>query len=263
MASSILSKARNLMADPLARPRLVLDEQPSDVYAIGDIHGCLSLLLQLEGMILEEAKRRSTPTLIVYVGDLVDRGPESRAVIEHCLTSSLPRNVERLVLCGNHDLTFSEFLLEPSLTSPWINWGGAATLASYGVDLEDFVAAGLPEGVLSAWLSDRIPLEHMAFLAHLPTVLSMPSAHIVHAGLRHHASLEEQTERDLMWSRDLFLVDEPASDRWIVHGHTPFEAPVIGPGRIGIDTGAVYGGALTAVHLQAENYRFISVPAKG
>ena len=261
MAASILSKARNIMTDPLERPRLVLDEQPKDVYAIGDIHGRLDLLKLLEGMILEEAKSRATPSLIVSVGDLVDRGPDSKGVIEHCLSSPLPDNVERLVLCGNHDLTFCDFLMQPTLSSPWIGWGGVATLASYGIDLDDFVKTGQPEGTLASWLSERIPAAHRAFLAQLPAALSMPDAHIVHAGMRHHVPMQEQTMRDLLWIREPFLVEEPASDRRIIHGHTPFEVPEIGLGRIGIDTGAVYGNALTAVHLQGESYRFLSVPA--
>ena len=144
MSSEILRHMHNLMSDPLERPRWVLDDQPHDVYAIGDIHGHLDLLVLLESMIMQEAKSRSTPTLIVYVGDLVDRGPDSRGVIEHCLTSALPDDVERLVLCGNHDWTFCEFLLQPTLSHPWIGWGGVATLASYGIDLGDFEKAGLP-----------------------------------------------------------------------------------------------------------------------
>ena len=262
MVASILSKAQNIMADPLARPRLELTEQPADVYVIGDIHGCIELLLSLEAMILKEAATRSTATLIVYVGDLVDRGPDSCAVIEHCLSSSLPANVERLVLCGNHDLTFCDFLLQPSLSSPWIGWGGIATLASYGIHLADFEKTGLPEVALSGWLAERMPRSHRKFLRELPAALSMPSAHIVHAGMRHHVPMQEQTVRDLMWSREAFLVEEPASDRRIIHGHTPFQKPEIGLGRIGIDTGAVYGNALTAIHLQGEDYRFLSVAAQ-
>nr|WP_321454708.1 metallophosphoesterase family protein [uncultured Cohaesibacter sp.] len=261
MSSGIMQSATNLMQGTGGRPRWVLDVQPEDVYAIGDIHGCLDLLLLLEEQIFAEVEERASPALIVYVGDLVDRGPDSKGVIDHCLHAPLPQNVERLVLCGNHDLTYSEFLMQPSLSSPWIGWGGLATLASYGIDLEDFRRTGLPESALFRWLAERIPAEHMAFIAGLPAALTMPKAHIVHAGLRHDTPMQEQTVRDLMWSRDQFLVEEPASDRLIIHGHTPFNKPEIGPGRIGIDTGAVYGNALTAIHLRGESYRFLEVPA--
>ncbi|WP_316858567.1 metallophosphoesterase [uncultured Cohaesibacter sp.] len=243
------------------RHRLEIAGPPTRVVAIGDIHGCISLLKQMEARIFDRYEAADGETLILYLGDLVDRGPDARAVIEHYLTSPLPKGFERLSLCGNHDLTFHDFLKAPSLRSKWLGWGGVATLASYGINVEAFMMSGLADEAFADLVLGKIPSEHVELLGRLPLALSLPTVHFVHAGLRPGCPIEDNSVRDMLWIRDDFLVEQNASDRLIVHGHTPVDTPLVGPGRIGIDTGAVYGGSLTGLCIEGENHHFIEVKA--
>ncbi|MEP0236063.1 MULTISPECIES: metallophosphoesterase [Roseibium] len=245
-----------------ARRRRLQRQLPNtDIFAIGDVHGCLELQKKLEQLILEESNDVSRNKLILYLGDLVDRGPDSKGVIDHCL-SPLPEGCERLSLCGNHDQLFFEFLLAPSLSAAWLDFGGQETLMSYGVDINQLIAGRANDEDLALALSEAIPGEHVRFLEALPVALTVPEAYFVHAGMRIGVPMEDQEDHDLMWIREDFLVDEAASDRLVVHGHSPAPTPRMGPGRIGIDTKAVGGGPLTALHLNGETTRFFSVAAE-
>ncbi|WP_289036495.1 metallophosphoesterase [uncultured Roseibium sp.] len=240
------------------RKRLERQLPNTDIYAIGDVHGCCGLQKKLEQLILAENSDEPRNKLILYLGDLVDRGPDSKGVIDHCL-SSLPDGCERLSLCGNHDQLFFEFLLRPSLSAHWLDFGGRETLMSYGVDADELAGGHTSDEEFAQVLSEAIPSAHFLFLQALPVALTVPEAHFVHAGMRIGVPMEDQDDHDLMWIREEFLVDEPASDRLVVHGHSPAPTPRMGPGRIGIDTKAVGGGPLTALHLRGETTRFLSV----
>ncbi|MCV6603233.1 MAG: serine/threonine protein phosphatase, partial [Cohaesibacter sp.] len=139
------------------------------------------------------------------------------------------------------------------------NFGGKETLASYGLDLDYILRMKLHKDEFIALVRQTIPPEHIAFLEALPIALSTPYAHFAHAGMRPGRDMEKQTDEDLMWIRGDFLIDKAASDRLIVHGHTPSNKPLIGPDRIGIDTGAYMGGGLTAIRFVAKDYSFLSV----
>lgn len=243
---------------PKKRMRLTLPTPANGIYAIGDIHGCLDLLKKMEDKIQTECAGRPGDTLILYLGDLVDRGPDSKGVIDHYM-SPLPDNLQRISLCGNHDQLFFEFLLQPSLDSNWLGFGGQETLLSYGLDMNDILAGSISEAEFAALLNKTIPQTHRTFLRELPSALSTDEAHFVHAGMRIDLPMAEQTDEDLMWIREDFLVDRQASDRLIVHGHSPAPSPRLGPGRIGVDTKAVGGGPLTAVHVHGGHHRFLSV----
>lgn len=223
---------------------------PGRVYAIGDVHGRLDLLEDLCDLIYEDARAGpEEPTTVVFLGDLVDRGPESARVIDLVLKlkSEAPWRVE--VLKGNHEQAMLLFLEDPNFAPTWIQHGGGPTLASYGV----FPPTGRADE--AAWAAVRdafaaaLPAEHLAFLRSLRLYLEWGDYLFVHAGVRPGVPLERQTEQDLLWIRQEFLSRTKASDRVVVHGHTPAEAPQLTRWRIGVDTGAYATGVLTAVRL--------------
>ncbi len=258
MQVTIAQQSRDLGQRQEYRRRLTLTHPPAHIYAIGDVHGCLDLQQKMEKLILADSAAMPGFKLILYLGDLVDRGADCKGVIDHCL-SPLPDGYERLSLCGNHDQMFQDFLQAPSLSAEWLGFGGRETLMSYGVDVDQLAAGSMPDDAFAALIGDAVPASHLHFLHQLPVAVTTPDVHFVHAGMRIGVPIQEQDATDLMWIRAEFLVDTPASDRLVVHGHTPASSPRLGPGRIGIDTKAVGGGPLTALHLHGGSHRFLSV----
>jgi serine/threonine protein phosphatase 1 len=224
------------------------------VYAIGDIHGRLDMLDELLEQIEGDCGGLDNAQLI-FLGDYVDRGPDSRGVIEKLI--HLKRmHKDTVFLKGNHEAIMLDFLAEPEDLPQWLDWGGEETLESYGID---------PVGVGKSDLADAI---HAAMpKAHLDFLNSLALTHIegdylfVHAGVRPGAALEDQTETDLLWIRKRFHNAAPAErpDYVVVYGHTPVDKPEDAGWRIGVDTGACYGGMLTAVVLEGATRRFLSV----
>lgn len=231
------------------RPRLSATAWPDAIYAIGDVHGCLGLLRQMERTIAEDAKEIGGEAWIVCLGDYVDRGPNSAGVIDYLLAPQ-PDGLKRICLAGNHETMMLEHLRDATKAGGWLELGAAETLASYGIDAQSY--AGLSRTNRRQILASHIPVEHETFLADLPVSLSVPGAVFVHAGLRAGVPVEEQTESDLLWIRGGFI-DRPRTDGpWVVHGHTPVERPEIDGRRIAIDTAAFATGCLSAVRLMAE-----------
>lgn len=257
-----IDQAINLVEGKGGRARLSLANAPDHIFAIGDVHGCLDVQQKMEARILEACATLKGSKLILYLGDLVDRGLDSKGVLDHCL-SDLPDGIERMSLCGNHDQFFLDFFRDPDLESRWLDWGGRATLRSYGIDFDRMQKQSADdEGVkaeLKAAMDRAIPASHIAFLESLPVSLTIPDVHFVHAGLRIGVPIEAQDEQDMLWIRDDFLVGEQASDRLVIHGHTPSPMPRMGKGRIGIDTKAVGGGPLTGLHWHQGKHRFMTV----
>lgn len=236
-----------------ARRRLRLEGPPPAIYAVGDIHGCYDQLVTAEARIRQDAARRSGgAALVVYLGDYVDRGPQSAAVLDH-LTKPHDDGLARIALCGNHDDTFLNFLEDPAGSMYWLgpNFGGAVTLQSYGID---------PEEVLwreGAGLMRAVPQAHQAFLGALPVFLHVGNYLFVHAGVRPAVALEDQEDEDLIWIREPFLTDGPGLPLIVVHGHTPSAEPDLAPGRIGIDTGCFATGRLTVLRVDGTGARFV------
>lgn len=230
---------------PPSRPRLRTDDA-AVAYAVGDIHGCYDLLQELIDRIRDDARRVTGRRVLVTLGDYVDRGPKSAQVLDW-LCGPGPEGFERISLAGNHEAMMLEFLDNPSLSSPWLEFGGLETLASYGVDLQRFHRAGQRER--QAMLQASIPPAHMDLLRNLPTLLVTPRTVFVHAGLRPGVELTEQSDGDLLWIREPFLSAVIEQGPWIVHGHTPVSQPIVAGRRICVDTGAFATGVLTAVRL--------------
>jgi serine/threonine protein phosphatase 1 len=189
--------------------------------AVGDIHGCHELLVEL----LAKVKPRPEDQLI-FLGDYVDRGPDARGVIEDLLALR-QRHPGSVFLKGNHEAMFLEYL-DGSDQLPFLLNGGADTLKSYGAENEV-----------------RIPPEHVDFLRELKLYHETDHFIFVHAGLKPGVPLDQQVERDLLWIRSEFLDSDYDWGKTLVFGHTPRSAPLMTPHRIGLDTGAVYGRSLS------------------
>ena len=220
-------------------------------YAIGDVHGQREKLARAHERIeADRARVGDEGSLVVHLGDLVDRGPDSAGVIADVIEGTLAGR-PWISLLGNHDRMFRAFLdapREPDLRLraelSWLhpNLGGTMTLASYGVE----GAGRRPIEEVHAEAVERVPAAHRAFLAGMPLWSERGEVLFVHAGILPDMPLELQEEDDLVWIRDGFL-DDPMPHPWlVVHGHTVVEAPTHFGNRVDLDSGAAYGGPLTA-----------------
>lgn len=242
-----------------SRRRIDLGDEPATypIYAIGDVHGCIKELQAAEIRIAEDIRQTGRAGLVVFLGDYIDRGPASFQVVEHLLRPS-DLGLRRLALCGNHDDVFSKFIAEPQRYMDWLDLGGEQTLMSYGIDVGHLnLRQKSKSGDLKRLLADAVPASHVEFLAHLPILLKVGDLVFVHAGLRPRVQISEQEDEDLMWIREPFLAQGPGWAITVVHGHTPSNEPSIGPGRIGIDTGAFYTGKLTVLKIDGETKVFV------
>lgn len=232
------------------RTRLSLGDQADHavIYAIGDVHGCHAALLDAEARILDDAAASDGRKLLVMLGDYIDRGPNSRQVIEHLLMPP-PAGFERVALCGNHDDLFYRFLLDPAAHLSWLQLGGRETLFSYGIDASHSLEQ--PRGLerLAALTREAVPQHHVDFLRSLPSLLTIGPIVFVHAGLRPGLPLDEQSDEDLLWIREPFLSRGPELPVLVVHGHTPAPQVSHGKGRICIDTAAFATGHLAVLKI--------------
>ncbi|MBP2547969.1 serine/threonine protein phosphatase 1 [Neorhizobium galegae] len=233
------------------RPRIDLGQKSPGyaIYAIGDVHGCLKELLEAEARIAADMAASNLPGLVVLLGDYVDRGPDSSAVLSH-LAKPSAAGLRRLALCGNHDDMFLKFIEDPRSVLTWLDFGGRETLMSYGIDIENLQKRDKVDVVaLKRLLDETVPAAHIDFLRNMPSALRLGEHLFVHAGVRPGLPLEEQSEEDLLWIREPFISRGPQLPMIVVHGHTPVQEPDIGPGRIGIDTCAYATGRLTVLKL--------------
>lgn len=238
---------------PLRRRRLTLPADQPLIYAIGDVHGCHDAVLALEEKIRADAAAYAgVPPLILYLGDYVDRGPASNAVIEHLATERHADGIERIALCGNHDDTFLKFIIDPLQHLRWLDYGGDATLRSYGIDLADYRYGERGMRALGEALRQRVPPHHIAFLQDLPIAALSGRRLFVHAGIQPGVPLPQQKDYDMIWIREPFLSEGPGLPITVIHGHTAGPEPVFGTDRICIDTTCYASGRLTALKVTPE-----------
>lgn len=223
------------------------------IYAIGDIHGHLDLLKVAHRRIAEDMARHGTAT-VVHLGDLVDRGPDSRGVVEY-LMAGIAEGRDWVVLKGNHDRLFTQFLNDPKwhdnglrIELSWLHpkLGGAATLASYGVAN----AADRPVAKVHADAIAAVSMADHRFLEALPTSYVFDQSIFVHAGIRPGIPLAEQAEDDLVWIRKGFLEDTTDHGALIVHGHTALDHATLYVNRLNMDSSAAYGGPVSAAVIE-------------
>jgi serine/threonine protein phosphatase 1 len=226
------------------------------IYAIGDIHGRLDLLQELASEIRRDLKQNPPGrSLEIFLGDYVDRGPQSRGVVEWMAEAPLVAD-ERLCLLGNHEDMLLRSLDDISVMRTWLFNGGGETLLSYGVKARGLGGqAGLVD--LQQGFRASLPGAHLEFLAGLPRSIALAPYFFVHAGIRPKLPLDEQDPEDLIWIREPFLHSNEEFGCIVVHGHTPVMSPEVRTNRINIDTGAVFTGCLTCVVLEGTEQRFL------
>jgi serine/threonine protein phosphatase 1 len=235
-------------------------------FAVGDIHGRADLLSKmlnlLEGRAEAEQRANGEP-VVVFLGDYVDRGPDSAAVVEAMLQGR-PRGYERHHLRGNHEQSMLMFMAAPLENRAWLLQGGAETLVSYGVQPPSPVAAHEEDWVAAAAaLKERLPPAHLQFLEGLERYVAFGDYAFVHAGVDAARSLDEQTDDDLYWSRERFIASKRRFSHRVVHGHTPVDRPYADQRRVAVDTGAYASGTLTAARFEGEDVTFLSVSDTG
>lgn len=244
-----------LLGQEMRRPVLAEGRR---IFAIGDIHGRRDLL----GRLLEQIKelRQISPAddTFVFLGDYIDRGADSRGVID--LILSLPADWNMVFLRGNHDQSLLDFLGDPLFYRAWRSFGAPETLLSYGVRPPRFDD---PEECVVARdeLIRACPSAHIEFFHGLRLLYEDGDYVFAHAGIRPGVALGRQRGEDLMWIRDDFLMSNRLFDKIVVHGHTPTEKPVRRPNRLGVDTGAYATGRLTAAILEGDRITFLSTGA--
>jgi serine/threonine protein phosphatase 1 len=226
------------------------------LYAIGDIHGCDRDLGEAHGKIATDlAARPVDDHRIIHVGDYVDRGPNSAAVIGR-LVKMTAADTRVICLKGNHDQLLADFLADATTGGVFLANGGGETLASYGVARGRFpIWENL--AALSREFAKRMPATHRSFIEGLPLCVRFGDYFFCHAGIRPGVPLDRQDPEDLIWIRDEFLTDDSDHGVVVVHGHTPMPVPEVRLNRINIDTGLVYGGSLTCLVLEGTEYRFL------
>jgi serine/threonine protein phosphatase 1 len=219
------------------------------IYAVGDIHGCAERLHSLQRRIAQDlAAAPICYPSVVYLGDYIDRGPDSSKVIDLLLDDPILGALPRIHLLGNHEMTLCAALAgDRAAATDWLMGGGQASLVSWGLPVD---------APLEAW-SAAIPAKHRNFLAELKLSHQAGNYLFVHAGIRPGVNLADQSREDLTSIRHVFLNSTADFGAVVVHGHTPQHQPVIRPNRIGIDTAAVFGGKLTCLVLEADGLAFL------
>lgn len=249
---SLLKSRPGWQAEDLREPTVPMIPDNMRVYAVGDIHGRLDLLKTLHEAIDEDAELHPGPQCIeVYLGDYVDRGPQSAGVIDALMERVRTRNA--VCLAGNHEEIMLDALSSQEAFANWLRLGGVETVFSYV----------RPSGTLDQsqlWTEWRagMRLDHVDFLRQLPVTYVCGDYLFVHAGLRPGLSLAAQDRNDMLWIRREFLDYPHSFGHLVVHGHTPIPTPEVLSNRINIDTGAYATGHLTCLVLEGVDRFLIS-----
>ncbi|ASG24938.1 metallophosphoesterase [Nitrospirillum viridazoti] len=275
----MLNRLRAALRPAQARPDRTAPRAPDGhvLYAVGDVHGELGLLRRLLDAIardhaqMVERHGPLTPVLIM-LGDYVDRGPDSRGVVDllrggadpagRTLDDMLP-GFTRHCLRGNHEQSMLDFLDDPMAALRWLDFGGPATLRSYGLPAVMEGPAVLQAVALSEALAAQLPPSHRRFLDDLTYQVVYGDYAFVHAGIRPGRPLAEQTAEDMLWIRAPFMLAEGPHEKVIVHGHTIVPDVDILPQRIAVDTGAYRSGRLSAVVLHGPDIRVLDAQRAG
>jgi serine/threonine protein phosphatase 1 len=227
------------------------------VYAVGDVHGRRDLLDKLLGRIKAHAAGAPpAKNVLIMLGDYIDRGADSKGVVERLLHLDLP-GWDTVCLRGNHDQALLDFIGDPNFYRAWRSYGAPETLLSYGVKpplFDDETEFSKARDALAA----AFPPTHLGFLHGLANTHEEGDYFFVHAGVRPGIALDRQVPDDLLWIRDDFLNSSRSFGKVVVHGHTPTEKPVRRSNRLGLDTGAHATGCLTAAVLEGETCTFLS-----
>jgi len=225
------------------------------LYCIGDIHGRLDLLHELQNMIRADAAEYTGSKGLVYLGDYIDRGSQSKQVIDLLIEQPM-RGFDVICLLGNHERAMLDFLADPQSAAAWLDFGGQITLLSYGIGLGRMPSTQHLDALRDE-LAAKLPGSHLEFLGSCRLMHIEGSYCFVHAGIRPGVALEQQAAEDLMWIRDAFIRSQADHGHVVVHGHSISEEVEWRSNRIGIYTGAFYTGLLTALVLEGDQQRLL------
>jgi serine/threonine protein phosphatase 1 len=247
MIKKLLSLSRRRSGAPAA-PRVPAGQR---IYAVGDIHGRFDLLEGLLNRIQEDdSLRGGQPGELIFLGDLIDRGPDSAKVVDRLMALRDERPGTRFLL-GNHEEVFLSALEGDAKGLRFlIRIGGIETILSYGIARETYAAADYDE--LARLLVAAVPASHRLFLESFEDLIIAGDYVFVHAGIRPGVDLDEQRPSDLRWIREEFLQASAPLEKVVVHGHTIFDEVVELPHRIGLDTGAHRSGMLSAMGFEGD-----------
>lgn len=249
----MIAKLRNFLTRTSA-PKLPLLPEGKRVYAIGDIHGRIDLFDGIIGLIeSDDVSRGDADTTIILLGDLIDRGLNSAAVIARAREWSKRRHVEFIM--GNHEEMLLTSRTNLDALSGFLRFGGIETIQSYGVASEAILEADL--AVAQRMMNAAIPQDDFAFVEAFKPTLAIGDYLFAHAGVRPNVPLHQQSDVDCRWIREPFLTYEGDFGACVVHGHTISREPEVRANRIGIDTGGYLYGTLTALGLEGENRWFL------
>ena len=228
-----------------------------NIYAIGDIHGCLTQLTSLHKKILSNDKFKVNEDLLVYLGDYIDRGLNSKQVIEQIIKLK-KKQIKIILLMGNHEEMMTDFLFnKKNNIKDWLNFGADQTFKSYDVEIVEFIKDGFDDNVINKLrdkLLEKMSSDHIDFFNNLELTYSTEKYLFVHAGIDPKKKLIDQNKKDYLWSRSSdFFHKNFKSEKIIIHGHTPEENFINDPHRINVDTGCYFSGKLSCVCLNDLN----------
>ncbi|RWL84602.1 MAG: serine/threonine protein phosphatase [Mesorhizobium sp.] len=235
------------------------------LYAIGDVHGRHDLLAAMHRRIASELEYApASDWRIIHLGDYVDRGPDSKSVIDF-LIEARKRDPRNIVLAGNHDIGMLEFLADAEPDGLFMNYGGVQTAQSCGVDLVRDAHWYGEAGAIArghATLVKAVPRGHVDFLQSLTFSVSFGDFFFCHAGIRPGVPLDHQNQQDLIWIRDAFHDHPGLFSKVIVHGHTPVSEAEVKANRVNVDTLAWKSGTLSALAVNGGDKRIVTVQGK-
>jgi serine/threonine protein phosphatase 1 len=246
------ARSEDSLSDPIKSPSVSTGNR---IYCIGDIHGRFDLLLDIQKMIRKDVAGFEGGRKLVYLGDYIDRGDQSKQIIDLLIEEPM-EDFSTVHILGNHEQAMLDFLQKPEAATFWLAFGGLATLNSYGVS----GGTGTPADDLNDLrdqLERRLPSTHMDFLNACDLYHVDGDYCFVHAGIRPEIPLEEQHRDDLLWIRGDFIDSAVQHEHVVVHGHSITREVEMHPNRIGIDTGAFHSGTLTCLVLEDASKRLL------
>jgi serine/threonine protein phosphatase 1 len=255
----MISRLRNLFGAQPSAPQPAIPAGQR-VYAIGDVHGRADLFAALaEAVEADDSSRPDAESLVILLGDLVDRGPDSAGVLRQARDWQQRRPLRALM--GNHEEMFLDAFEQEEVLRHFLRYGGRETILSYPVDPQAYGEATLAE--TQDLMRAAVPAEDLAFMRSMEDMIAVGDYLFVHAGIRPGIPLDEQRPGDLRWIREPFTNSREDLGQTVVYGHTIYDQAEIAPNRIGIDTGAYQSGRLTALGLEGTTRWLIEARATG
>ena len=228
-----------------------------NIFTVGDIHGCSKQLKSLLSKLLNNSEFNNQRDLLIFLGDYIDRGPNSREVIDQLINLN-KQNIKAVFLMGNHEQMIINFLFDKiNNLMQWLHLGADQTFKSYDIEVAKFIKDGFEDDKIDKLRNvflDKLSKEHVYFLKNLKLTYNLGDYLFIHAGINPEKSLSEQNKMDFLWSRsDKFFDKNFKFEKVIVHGHTPEKEVVNFPYRINIDTGCFFSGKLSCVYLNDQD----------